>query len=71
MMFVVSTPDMSGAAKLHVSTNSNYNNEASCNEAGAMLSKQLAEKLPATAKVMFTCQSIDYEDIKKALPPLI
>ena len=71
MVFVISTPDMTGAAKLHVSTDPKYNNEASCQEAGNIIAKQLSEKLPSNARVMFTCQSIDFQEIKKALPPSI
>lgn len=71
MVFVVNTADMSGVAKLHVSTDPKYNNEASCQEAGAVIAKNLSEKLPTNTRIMFVCQPIEYMEIKKALPPSI
>ena len=71
MIFVVTTPELDGHAKLHVSNDAQYNNEESCKLAGAVMAKELSDKLPANAKVMFTCQSIDFSEIRKALPPSI
>jgi hypothetical protein len=71
MMFVVTTPNMDGHAKLHVSNDAQYNNEESCKLAGAVIAKELSAKLPENAKVMFVCQSLDFTEIRKALPPSI
>ena len=71
MMFVVATPNMDGHAKLHVSNDAKYNNEESCKLAGTVIAKELSAKLPENAKVMFVCQSLDFTEIRKALPPSI